>query len=119
MATHVTVREEPRAGGGTVFTRSSVGRSQLKSIAAKVTVKDDRHRIYGAAWGVHSARRGAPGHRAVDGGGDRRGEPARARLEVLAPRLGEAHLRGSEPPCRSCLRLCGRREAGGQNGVQR
>jgi DMSO/TMAO reductase YedYZ molybdopterin-dependent catalytic subunit len=49
---YVTVREEPRAGGETVLTRTSVGRSLLKSITAKVTVKDGKHRIYGAAWGA-------------------------------------------------------------------
>src|SRR5262249_42029635 len=53
---YVTVREEPPAGGGRVFTRSLVGRSLLKSIAAKVTIKDGRHRIYGAAWGAPIAR---------------------------------------------------------------
>ncbi len=57
MATrYVTVREEPRPGGGSVWTRSLVGRSQLKSVVAKVTVKDGRHRIYGAAWGAPVAR---------------------------------------------------------------
>ena len=57
MATrYVTVREEPREGGGGVWKRTQVGRSQLKSIAAKVTVKDGRYRIYGAAWGAPVAR---------------------------------------------------------------
>ena len=36
--------------------RSSVGKSQLKSMTAKVTVKDGRHRIHGAAWGRPVAR---------------------------------------------------------------
>jgi DMSO/TMAO reductase YedYZ molybdopterin-dependent catalytic subunit len=56
MATrYVTVREQPpELGGG--FMRSSVGRSLLKSITAKVTLKDGRHRIYGAAWGAPIAR---------------------------------------------------------------
>src|SRR5262249_3873016 len=40
MATrYVTVREEPREGGS-VFVRTAVGRSLLKSMTAKVTVKD-------------------------------------------------------------------------------
>jgi DMSO/TMAO reductase YedYZ molybdopterin-dependent catalytic subunit len=57
MATrYVTVREEPREGGGSVWKRTQVGRSLLKSIPAKVTVKDGRHRIYGAAWGAPVAR---------------------------------------------------------------
>ena len=57
MATrYVTVREEPREGGGGVWKRTQVGRSLLKSIAAKVTVKDGRYRIYGAAWGAPVAR---------------------------------------------------------------
>ena len=42
---YVTVREEPREGGGTALVRTSVGKSLLKSITAKVTVKDGTHRI--------------------------------------------------------------------------
>jgi DMSO/TMAO reductase YedYZ molybdopterin-dependent catalytic subunit len=57
MATrYVTLREEPRPGGGSVWTRNEVGRSRLKSIPAKVTIKDGQHRIYGAAWGAPVAR---------------------------------------------------------------
>jgi DMSO/TMAO reductase YedYZ molybdopterin-dependent catalytic subunit len=53
---YVTVREEPREGGGSALVRTSVGKSLLKSITAKVTVKDGTHRIYGAAWGAPVAR---------------------------------------------------------------
>ena len=48
---YVTVREVPDAKGGTTWTRTSVGRGRLKSIPARVTVQDGRHRIRGAAWG--------------------------------------------------------------------
>ncbi len=53
---YVTVREEPRDGGRTALVRTSVGKSLLKSIAAKVTTKDGAHRVYGAAWGAPVAR---------------------------------------------------------------
>ena len=49
---YVTVREEPRGGGESVFTQKVVGRSLVKSVAAKVTEQDGRYRIYGAAWGA-------------------------------------------------------------------
>jgi DMSO/TMAO reductase YedYZ molybdopterin-dependent catalytic subunit len=56
MATkYVTVREEPREGGS-VWMRTEVGKSRLKSIPAKVTLKDGLHRVYGAAWGAPVAR---------------------------------------------------------------
>lgn len=48
---YVTLREEPR-NGETVWTETSVGRALLKSVPAKVTRKDDRYRIVGAAWGA-------------------------------------------------------------------
>jgi DMSO/TMAO reductase YedYZ molybdopterin-dependent catalytic subunit len=47
---YVTIREEER-GGETVAVETSVGRARLKSAPAKVTAKDGRYRIYGAAWG--------------------------------------------------------------------
>jgi len=53
---YMTVRELPREGGKTVWTRTAVGRSLLKSIAAKVTLQDGKYRIYGAAWGAPIAR---------------------------------------------------------------
>jgi len=53
---YLTVREEPRPDGSTVWTRTAVGRSLLKSIPAKVTVQDGKYRIYGAAWGAPVAR---------------------------------------------------------------
>ena len=49
---YVTVREEPRPGAQPVFTQKVVGRSLIKSVPAKVTRKDGRYRIYGAAWGA-------------------------------------------------------------------
>ena len=53
---YVTVREEPAGGGETRWMRRSVGKSLLKSIPAKVTVRDGLHRIYGAAWGAPISR---------------------------------------------------------------
>jgi DMSO/TMAO reductase YedYZ molybdopterin-dependent catalytic subunit len=48
---YVTIREEQR-DGETVWAETSVGRSLLKSAPAKVTRKDGRYRIIGAAWGA-------------------------------------------------------------------
>jgi DMSO/TMAO reductase YedYZ molybdopterin-dependent catalytic subunit len=48
---YVTIREEPH-DGETVWTETSVGKSLLKSAPAKVTRKDGRYRIIGAAWGA-------------------------------------------------------------------
>jgi DMSO/TMAO reductase YedYZ molybdopterin-dependent catalytic subunit len=53
---YVTLREEPREGGGSVWTESSVGRTLLKSVPAKVTRQGGQHRIVGAAWGAPVAR---------------------------------------------------------------
>jgi DMSO/TMAO reductase YedYZ molybdopterin-dependent catalytic subunit len=53
---YVTVREEPRPNGETVWTRMSVGRSHVKSIPAKVTEKNGRYTVYGAAWGAPISR---------------------------------------------------------------
>ena len=36
--------------------RASVGKSRLKSMTARVTEKDGRHQIHGAAWGAPVAR---------------------------------------------------------------
>ena len=49
---YVTIREEPREGGETVWTQKVVGRTLLKSVTAKLTDKGGRYRIYGAAWGA-------------------------------------------------------------------
>ena len=49
---YVTIREEPRQGEASLWTLMSVGRSLLKSMPARVTRKEGRHRIYGAAWGT-------------------------------------------------------------------
>jgi DMSO/TMAO reductase YedYZ molybdopterin-dependent catalytic subunit len=49
---YVTIREEPREDGNKVWTQKVVGRSLVKSVTARVTVKDGKHRIYGAAWGA-------------------------------------------------------------------
>lgn len=48
---YVTIREETR-NGETLWTESSVGRARLKSVPAKVTEGNGRHRIVGAAWGA-------------------------------------------------------------------
>ena len=53
---YVTVREETSEDGRKVLKRTSVGKSLLKSITAKVTEKDGRHQIHGAAWGAPVAR---------------------------------------------------------------
>ena len=47
---YVTIREEKR-GGKSVWMETSVGRTQIKSLAAKVTYVGEKYRIYGAAWG--------------------------------------------------------------------
>ena len=49
---YVTMREEKRPDGESVWMETSVGRTQLKSLAAKVTRIGDKYRIYGAAWGA-------------------------------------------------------------------
>ena len=48
---YVTLRGEQRKEE-TVWMETSVGRTLLKSVAAKVTRKDGRYRIIGAAWGA-------------------------------------------------------------------
>jgi len=47
---YVTIREEKR-GGESVWMETSVGRTQIKSLAAKVTHVSKKYHIYGAAWG--------------------------------------------------------------------
>ncbi len=49
---YVTIREEKRADGESVWMETSVGRTQLKSVVAKVTRTGEQYRIYGAAWGA-------------------------------------------------------------------
>ncbi len=53
---YVTLHEDTREGGQVVWTRRSVGRWLLKSMTARVTVKDGLYRIHGAAWGGPIAR---------------------------------------------------------------
>ena len=48
---YVTIREEER-DGETVWTFANVRHDRLKSAPAKVTRRDDRYRIMGAAWGA-------------------------------------------------------------------
>ena len=48
---YVTVREEQR-DGETVWTFATVSHDRLKSAPAKVTHRDDRYTIKGAAWGA-------------------------------------------------------------------
>jgi DMSO/TMAO reductase YedYZ molybdopterin-dependent catalytic subunit len=52
---YVTLREE-RRGSEVAWMETSVGRSLLKSVPAKVTRHDGRYRILGAAWGAPIAR---------------------------------------------------------------
>lgn len=49
---YVTMRKETRPDGESVWMETSVGKTQLKSITAKVTRRGDEYRIYGAAWGA-------------------------------------------------------------------
>lgn len=48
---YVTIREERAENGEIVWTQKVVGPALLKSVTAKVSMKDGKHRIYGAAWG--------------------------------------------------------------------
>ncbi len=48
---YVTIREEARAGGETVWTQKVVGRARIKSITARVVSRGGRYQIQGAAWG--------------------------------------------------------------------
>ena len=48
---YVTIREEERQGE-TVWTETSVGRALIKSLPAKVSRKNGKYRIFGAAWGA-------------------------------------------------------------------
>ncbi|SDC58690.1 DMSO/TMAO reductase YedYZ, molybdopterin-dependent catalytic subunit [Variovorax sp. CF079] len=52
---YVTIREEQR-NQETVWTETSVGRALLKSVPAKVTGRNGKYRIVGAAWGPSVAR---------------------------------------------------------------
>ncbi len=52
---YVTIREEEH-NGVTVWSETSVGRSLLKSVPARVTKNDKGHRIMGAAWGAPIAK---------------------------------------------------------------
>ncbi|RZL95219.1 MAG: sulfite oxidase [Variovorax sp.] len=52
---YVTIREEQR-NQHIAWTESSVGRALLKSVPAKVTAKDGKYRVVGAAWGPSVAR---------------------------------------------------------------
>ena len=52
---YVTIREEQR-NGQTESVETSVGRTLLKSVPAKVTRKDGQYRIVGLAWGAPVAR---------------------------------------------------------------
>jgi len=48
---YVTIREEVR-DGESVWVQTSVGRSRINSVPAKVTRLEGKHRIYGTAWGA-------------------------------------------------------------------
>lgn len=47
---YVTLREE-KVGGESVWMESSVGRTRINSVPAKVTFADGKYRVHGAAWG--------------------------------------------------------------------
>ena len=49
---YVTIREEKRPDGESVWMETSVGKTKLKSLAAKVARVGNEYRIYGAAWGA-------------------------------------------------------------------
>lgn len=49
---YTTVHETRGPSGEPAFVRTVIGKTRLKSIPARVTVKDGRHRVYGAAWGA-------------------------------------------------------------------
>jgi DMSO/TMAO reductase YedYZ molybdopterin-dependent catalytic subunit len=49
---YVTIREETRRDGETVWTFSGVRHDRLKSAPAKVSRHDGRYSIFGAAWGA-------------------------------------------------------------------
>jgi DMSO/TMAO reductase YedYZ molybdopterin-dependent catalytic subunit len=53
---YVTIREEPSPNGETHWTRMSVSRSHVKSIPAKVTLKNGQYTVLGAAWGAPITR---------------------------------------------------------------
>ena len=53
---YLTVREAAGPDGSSVWTRTAVGRAQIKSTPARVTVQDGKYRIYGAAWGAPIAK---------------------------------------------------------------
>jgi DMSO/TMAO reductase YedYZ molybdopterin-dependent catalytic subunit len=52
---YVTIRKEERDGEA-VWAETSVGRTLIKSVPAKVTRKDEKYEIVGAAWGAPIAR---------------------------------------------------------------
>ena len=53
---YVTIREQERDDGEVVWTFANVRHDRLKSAPAKVTRRDGRYRIMGAAWGAPIAR---------------------------------------------------------------
>lgn len=48
---YVTIREETRDGGGTVWTQKVVGRARVKSVTSRVISRGGHYQIEGAAWG--------------------------------------------------------------------
>ncbi len=70
---YVTVREEPRPNGEIFWTRMSVGRSHVKSIPAKVTLKNGQYTVHGSLGRPDHAGRSAVRPRSLDSGHHRRG----------------------------------------------
>jgi DMSO/TMAO reductase YedYZ molybdopterin-dependent catalytic subunit len=48
---YVTIRNETRSGGESIWTQKVVGKARIKSITARVTSHNGGYRIEGAAWG--------------------------------------------------------------------
>lgn len=48
---YVTIREEPRPNGETMWTQNVVGRARIKSVPARVVSRGGQYKIQGAAWG--------------------------------------------------------------------
>ena len=79
---YVTLREEER-GTEKVWTEKSVGRTLLKSVPGKVTRRDGKYRVAGAAWGAPIERVEVQ----IDGGPWRPASVDRSRRSDFAWRL--------------------------------
>jgi DMSO/TMAO reductase YedYZ molybdopterin-dependent catalytic subunit len=89
---YVTLREEKR-GGETVWNMTSVGRSLVKSVAAKVTKRGSGYRIHGAAWGAPIDRVEVK----IDQGDWRRAEIGEGKNEAFAWKFWHLDWTGAAP----------------------